>query len=476
MTAPSVTGTTLDRAPPRRPGARRAPAAHHRRRPQARDAVTRRRAPRDDAPHAIAASSTPSASPSTRPIRTARSRSSTPPRPISGAARPAVGEEWCGSLRLLFLDESRCATTSVRWRSPSRRRDRSAAARPSRSGPDGSNVSFMAYPTPLFDDDGAAHRRRQRPRRHHRAPPRRTGRPRGGRRARGVERGQGRVPRAGLARAADAGHDDLRERPAAPDPRRRARPRRPRVDDRRHRDRRRSPPLDHREPAAPDPARVGERGRTSSRRSSTGSSSTRSPRSRRATRIGRSRSPAIGRGRSSRATRPTSRCCSRTSSAMPPSTARPARPIEVEISTAGDEVVVEVLDRGLGLDDVDAERLFEPFFRAEPARSAANGLGIGLALCQRIVAALGGRVWARPRDGGAPRSGSPCRSPRTGRCRRDRTARVRLACGGPADPTRLIDQSPAGQTGGLGGWLGSASQSPRVGEKISMTTAPRVRR
>ena len=78
----------------------------------------------------------------------------------------------------------------------------------------------------------------------------------------------------------------------------------------------------------------------------------------------------------------------------------PGAPIEVDISAAGDEVVVEVLDRGLGLDEVDSERLFEPFFRAEPARSAANGLGIGLALCQRIVAALGGRVWARARDGG----------------------------------------------------------------------------
>jgi PAS domain S-box-containing protein len=75
-------------------------------------------------------------------------------------------------------------------------------------------------------------------------------------------------------------------------------------------------------------------------------------------------------------------------------------PVEVEITTAGDEVMVEVLDRGIGLDDVDTGRLFEPFFRAEPARTAANGLGIGLALCQRIVAALGGRIWARPRDGG----------------------------------------------------------------------------
>jgi two-component system sensor histidine kinase KdpD len=78
----------------------------------------------------------------------------------------------------------------------------------------------------------------------------------------------------------------------------------------------------------------------------------------------------------------------------------PDASIEVEISEVDDEVVVEVLDRGLGLEDVDTTRLFEPFFRAERARTAANGIGIGLALCQRIVDALDGRVWARSRDGG----------------------------------------------------------------------------
>lgn len=75
-------------------------------------------------------------------------------------------------------------------------------------------------------------------------------------------------------------------------------------------------------------------------------------------------------------------------------------PIEIRITTDADEVAVSVLDRGIGLDGETAERLFEAFYRSEPARIAANGLGIGLTLCQRIVAALGGRIWARPRDGG----------------------------------------------------------------------------
>ncbi len=75
-------------------------------------------------------------------------------------------------------------------------------------------------------------------------------------------------------------------------------------------------------------------------------------------------------------------------------------PIEVRIDASDGEVLVGVLDRGIGLDGSTNERLFEPFFRTEPARTAASGLGIGLALCDRLVAALGGRIWAKARDGG----------------------------------------------------------------------------
>lgn len=59
-----------------------------------------------------------------------------------------------------------------------------------------------------------------------------------------------------------------------------------------------------------------------------------------------------------------------------------------------------VLDRGIGIDADAGDRLFEPFYRTETARGAATGLGIGLALCQRIVTALGGRISAMPRAGG----------------------------------------------------------------------------
>lgn len=83
----------------------------------------------------------------------------------------------------------------------------------------------------------------------------------------------------------------------------------------------------------------------------------------------------------------------------------PATAVEVRVTEVDDEVQVAVLDRGIGLDDVTSERMFEPFYRSTAARTAANGLGIGLALCQRVVATLGGRIWARARDGGGTEVG-----------------------------------------------------------------------
>jgi PAS domain S-box-containing protein len=78
----------------------------------------------------------------------------------------------------------------------------------------------------------------------------------------------------------------------------------------------------------------------------------------------------------------------------------PDSPVEVEVTSEGFETTVRFLDRGMGFGDTPPETLFEPFYRAPEARFAANGIGIGLALCQRIVTALGGQIWALPREGG----------------------------------------------------------------------------
>jgi len=62
----------------------------------------------------------------------------------------------------------------------------------------------------------------------------------------------------------------------------------------------------------------------------------------------------------------------------------------------GDAVVVAIEDTGPGIPPDALTRLFDPFFTTRP-----GGLGMGLAICRRIVAAHGGRIWGENTGSGA---------------------------------------------------------------------------
>jgi signal transduction histidine kinase len=83
----------------------------------------------------------------------------------------------------------------------------------------------------------------------------------------------------------------------------------------------------------------------------------------------------------------------------------PESHVTVVVEPTEDEVHLRVLDDGPGIDSAEAERLFELFYRSESTSRRTAGAGIGLFVCARLVRAMGGRIWGRPRPAGGAEFG-----------------------------------------------------------------------
>ncbi|GAB3122343.1 ATP-binding protein [Streptomyces calidiresistens] len=103
-----------------------------------------------------------------------------------------------------------------------------------------------------------------------------------------------------------------------------------------------------------------------------------------------------------------------------------------------DQIEISVTDQGIGISETDRERIFERFYRVDPARSrATGGTGLGLAIVKHVAASHGGevQVWSAEGQGSTFTLRLP--EPGSARARHRAARRDRNATGGalhePAD-------------------------------------------
>lgn len=71
--------------------------------------------------------------------------------------------------------------------------------------------------------------------------------------------------------------------------------------------------------------------------------------------------------------------------------------ISVKILNDGETVTVSIGDQGIGLTPEVAQKVFEPFYRADNSVTREfPGIGLGLAICRKIVEIYRGSIWCEP--------------------------------------------------------------------------------
>lgn len=83
---------------------------------------------------------------------------------------------------------------------------------------------------------------------------------------------------------------------------------------------------------------------------------------------------------------------------------QPGGTVAVAVHESGPWVLIQTVDTGTGFDPADAERIFERFYRGDPARTGTGAnTGVGLTIARAIVAAHSGTLTA---SSGGPGSGA----------------------------------------------------------------------
>jgi signal transduction histidine kinase len=70
-----------------------------------------------------------------------------------------------------------------------------------------------------------------------------------------------------------------------------------------------------------------------------------------------------------------------------------ARAVQVRVARRGTDLLIEVRDHGPGVAQAELERLGQPFYRPDAARTrSSGGVGLGLYLCRQVARSHGGAM------------------------------------------------------------------------------------
>jgi signal transduction histidine kinase len=74
--------------------------------------------------------------------------------------------------------------------------------------------------------------------------------------------------------------------------------------------------------------------------------------------------------------------------------------VRVTLDTDGAMLTIGIRDQGIGMSSDHLERIFDRFYRVDARLTReVGGVGLGLAICKRIMALQGGAIWAESEPG-----------------------------------------------------------------------------
>lgn len=150
--------------------------------------------------------------------------------------------------------------------------------------------------------------------------------------------------------------------------------------------------------------------------------------------------------------------------------------VGIGIKAADRVVEIAVTDRGIGIAEGEQDRVFERFYRADPARARrTGGSGLGLSIVKHAVQRHGGevRLWSRPGRGSTftirlPQADAPEVDPAPKRGRKKRRA-------SSADAS-AVQKAPAGSATSAPGSAAPAAPAPAAPAPAAPVAAPAAAR